>query len=149
MHERAAYRVSARLILVEDGRVLLVRHVHPDGRDFWCFPGGGVERGERVAEAARREAREELGIDVELLGVAHVQELPERGPLLDVFLTARRTRGEVRLGADPERSGGDPVLRELAWAPLAELPRWNVLPADLAQALTEGAMSGRRLPPLP
>ncbi len=146
MHERAAYRLSARLILVEGGRVLLARHVHPDGRDFWCFPGGGVERGERVAEAARREAREELGIDVELLGVAHLQELPDRGPLLDVFLAARRTRGEVRLGADPERAGGDPVLRELAWAPLVELARWDVLPADLARALADGSLNGRQLP---
>jgi ADP-ribose pyrophosphatase YjhB (NUDIX family) len=147
VHERAAYRVTARLILVEDGRVLLVRHVHPDGRDFWCFPGGSVERGERVAETARREAREELGIAVELLGIAHVQELHERGPLLDLFFSARRTGGQALLGADPEHARGDPVLRDLAWVPLAELPRWHVLPADLARSLADGSLSGRGLPP--
>jgi 8-oxo-dGTP diphosphatase len=149
VHERAAYRVSARLILIEAGRVLLVRHVHPDGRDFWCFPGGGVERGEGVAETARREAREELGLAVELLGVAHLQELRDRGPLLDVFFLARRTGGQPALGADPEHRGGEPVLRELAWVPLPELPAWPVLPSDLARALASGFPATRILPPLP
>jgi 8-oxo-dGTP diphosphatase len=149
VHERATYRVSARLVLIEGGRVLLVRHVHHDGRDFWCFPGGGVERGERVAAAAAREAREELGIEVEPLGLVHVQEMPERGPLLDLFFLARRLRGDAALGRDPERTAGDPVLRDLAWVPLADLPAWHVLPADLARLLAEGDLLRRALPPMP
>jgi len=149
MHERAAYRVTARLILIEGGRVLLVRHVHPDGRDFWCFPGGSVERGEQVREAALREAREELAIEVELLGVAHVQELAERGPVLDVFLLARRTRGEVALGSDPEHAHGDPVLRELAWVPLTDLPSWHVLPAQFACELSANWTANHSLLPIP
>jgi 8-oxo-dGTP diphosphatase len=148
MNERAAYRVTARLILIEDGRVLLARHVHPDGRDFWCFPGGSVERGEGVAEAARREAREELGLEVELQGVAHVQELSARGPVLDVFFLVRRVGGKAALGADPEHEGGDPVLRDIAWVPVAEVPSWNVLPEDLAAAIADGSLGQRGpLPP--
>jgi 8-oxo-dGTP pyrophosphatase MutT (NUDIX family) len=56
------------LIRDEAGRILLVRHV--EGR--WQLPGGGVDPGETPAGAARRECREELGVEVEperLLGV--------------------------------------------------------------------------------
>jgi ADP-ribose pyrophosphatase YjhB (NUDIX family) len=47
------------VVLTPEGTVLLVRHTYAPG---WLFPGGGVERGEAVADAARREVREETGL---------------------------------------------------------------------------------------
>jgi 8-oxo-dGTP pyrophosphatase MutT (NUDIX family) len=46
-----------------DGRVLFVRHTYGDRR-AWELPGGGARRGEEAGQAARREAREELGVDL-------------------------------------------------------------------------------------
>ncbi len=49
--------LGARVVAVDgDGRVALIRHVYKPG---WHFPGGGVERGEHAADAARRELEEE------------------------------------------------------------------------------------------
>ena len=45
-----------------EGRALLVRHAYGD-REAWEIPGGGVHRGEAFVDAARREAREELGVE--------------------------------------------------------------------------------------
>lgn len=59
---------------IRDGeRILLVRHF--EGR--WTLPGGGIEPGERPAEAARRECLEEAGIAVEILDIAGVYGGPE------------------------------------------------------------------------
>ncbi len=61
--------VGVRLILVQEGAFLLVKHTYQAG---WYLPGGGVKKGETVEEAARREAQEECGArlgDLNLIGV--------------------------------------------------------------------------------
>jgi 8-oxo-dGTP pyrophosphatase MutT (NUDIX family) len=62
--------IGVRALIVRDSAVLLIRH--RSGKQLWSLPGGGVERSERLAEAARREAYEETGVPIRverLLGV--------------------------------------------------------------------------------
>ncbi len=59
-------RDAARVLLLDpEDRVLLLEGQAPDGRRFWLAPGGGLDAGEGHAAAARRELREELGIDID------------------------------------------------------------------------------------
>ena len=61
-----AKRPAARILLVDgEGRVLLFRFDPGDRPPFWCTPGGAVDPGESYAEAARRELREETGLELE------------------------------------------------------------------------------------
>src|ERR1700691_4862336 len=64
--------VGVGAIIIEDARVVLVKRRHPPLQNEWSIPGGVLEVGELLREAAVREAREETGLTVEggeLLGV--------------------------------------------------------------------------------
>lgn len=54
--------VAVLAVVWRDGQVLLIKRANPPQAGRWGFPGGRVELGETVAEAARRELREETGI---------------------------------------------------------------------------------------
>ena len=58
---RRPVKVGVKCLLVNDGRVLLVRHTYGDRS--WDLPGGALKRREQPLNAARREMREELGIE--------------------------------------------------------------------------------------
>lgn len=62
-------RIRVSAILTWQGRLLLCRQEKP-GKEYWLLPGGGVDAGETLVEALRRELREELGIaaDVQFEG---------------------------------------------------------------------------------
>ena len=59
--------VGVGAIIIEDGRVALVKRGHPPLLGEWSIPGGAMEIGETVREAAAREACEETGLNVEVL----------------------------------------------------------------------------------
>jgi 8-oxo-dGTP pyrophosphatase MutT (NUDIX family) len=64
----AIVRPAARaLVLDPDDRTLLVRYVNPDTDEhLWTTPGGGIDPRESLADAVRRELKEEAGLDAEI-----------------------------------------------------------------------------------
>ena len=111
-------RLRVAALVIRDERVLLVRHVK-DGETRWLLPGGGVDRGETLADALRRELREETGLQVapgplvsfeEAVspdGARHVVQLVFRAEILS---------GEARA------TGDDARVAEAVFVPVAELP---------------------------
>lgn len=66
--------VAVGAIVVSEGKVLLARRGKEPAYGLWSVPGGAVHLGEELQAAARREIREELGIEVELTDVIEVLE---------------------------------------------------------------------------
>ena len=64
---------------------MLVRRAIEPGYGKWVFPGGYVDRGEVVLDAAIREAREESGLEVRLEGLVNIYSYPARTPILIVY----------------------------------------------------------------
>ncbi len=103
----------ALAVAVRQGRALVARR-SPDAHlgGLWEFPGGKIESGEEPAEAARRELREEAGLEGGSLEplTLFVHSYPDRTVRLHAFLI-REPAGEVRVDGD----------REWAWLAREEL----------------------------
>ncbi len=114
----------------DEGRVLVVRENY--GRRRYTFPGGAVEASETPAEAAVREAREEIGAEIELDHVIGSYGL-DNGFLVHLF------RGHVVARSPALQPGGE--LSELRWvsSDLVPEPQSNVLRYGLPDAV-----AGRR-----
>src|SRR6187549_3761660 len=105
-------------IIIECGEgIVLVRRRHPP--HGWALPGGFVDPGESVAQAARREAKEETGLDVELTELLGVYSDPKRDPR-GLFTASTVFIG--RAGGRPV--GGDDAADARVWA-------LDALPSDI------------------
>lgn len=111
-------KVVAGTIPEQDGRVLLTRRSINPGRGLWTFPGGFVDFGEAVTDAAVRETLEETGLSVDLTGLLNVYSYP--GSPVIVVYTARVTGGVLTPCAENDR---------LEWLTPAEIP-WQQLAFD-------------------
>jgi 8-oxo-dGTP diphosphatase len=112
--------VGVGAIIIEGDRVMLVKRAHPPLQAEWSIPGGVLEVGELVREAAVREAREETGLIVEpgeLLGVYdRVLRDPEQRVQYHYVLIdflCRRVAGELGAASD---------AAEVRWFTREELP---------------------------
>ena len=94
--------LGAALMIVQDGRVLLVQRAHEPYLGQWMLPAGFVEYGEFAEECAVREADEETGLAVELDGLwgfYYGTDDPRNVAHLAVY-AARRTGGTLAAGDD-------------------------------------------------
>jgi 8-oxo-dGTP pyrophosphatase MutT (NUDIX family) len=120
-----------------DGRVLLIRHSY---RERWGLPGGLLEKGESPAGAAIREVREEVNLDIALVGEpAFVVDAESRR--VDVVFRARPVRAD---DADAVRPTSVEIV-ETRWFPRQDFPelQWETVDAFDAVRRAETTASGR------
>jgi ADP-ribose pyrophosphatase YjhB (NUDIX family) len=99
--------------LIDDGKILLTRR---EDFEVWCLPGGAVEEGESLAEAAIREAREETGLEVELTRLVGVYSRigGMNHDVHAILFAARPVGGELKL------QQGETI--EIKYFPFTEIP---------------------------
>jgi 8-oxo-dGTP pyrophosphatase MutT (NUDIX family) len=127
---------AVHLFLVRDNRVLLLRRHNTGYQDGkYSVVAGHLDGGERVKEAAVREAREEVGLnitppDLDVVGVMHRLADDER---IDFFLASTAWSGRIR-NAEPDKCD------RLGWFDIDDLPE-NVIP--YVRRALENYRSGR------
>lgn len=106
------------LVQVDDGVVLVKRKNEPY-KGKWAIPGGFVEYGETVEEAAFREAKEETGLRVDLEKLVGVFSDPERDPrghVVSICFSGRKEGGKLRPSSD---AIDVKVFKDIPWNSLA------------------------------
>jgi len=123
---------GVHVLMERDGAVLLMRRAGTGFFDgLYSLPGGHVEHGESLFQTARREAAEELGVELDSgslsrVGVVHRRSDTNR---IDFFVRARHWRGEPRVN-EPTKCDA------LAWFPRERLPAALVPYVGVALAQT-------------
>jgi len=127
--------VGIGAIIIEGDRIVLVKRAHPPIQGHWSIPGGVLEIGEMVREAAIREAREETGLIVEpgeLLGVYdRILRDPENRVqyhYVRIDFLCRPIGGELLAASD---------AAEVRWFTSEELPALN-LAEDTLDVIKKG-----------
>lgn len=112
--------VGVGVVVIDSGRILLVKRGREPGKGLWAVPGGKVRGGESMREAARREALEETGLEVEVGDVIWVGEhISEDHHIVLIDFQAALLGGNLMAADDAD---------EARWVELAEAGEYPLTP---------------------
>jgi ADP-ribose pyrophosphatase YjhB (NUDIX family) len=127
--------LAASVAVIRDGRILLAARGKPPSEGLYSLPGGMVETGETLSEAALRELREEVGVEAKLIGLIAPVEFIERDEKGDIkhhvviaAHAARWVSGEPQTG---------PEAKDIRWVTerdIVDLPMTEGLSGILERA---------------
>jgi 8-oxo-dGTP diphosphatase len=103
-------------IIVDNGRVLMVRRRISEGELMWQFPAGAIEAGEGAEDAAVRETEEETGLTVEAVKLLGERVHPKTGRLMS-YTACSPLSGEAHVADDDE-------LDAVAWVAHSEIAEY-------------------------
>jgi len=109
--------VGVGVAIIDSGNILLVQRGHDPGKGLWAVPGGKVDPGETLRDAAAREVMEETGLAVAVGAVIWAGEhISEHGHIVLIDFLGQVTGGSLQAADDADNA---------EWVPLisaAELP---------------------------
>lgn len=131
--DQAVIKLGAGCVVIKDGMTLLAKRKGKFATGMWGSMGGHVEFGESPTEAAIREAKEELGIEVGNLEFVQCMSMMHDGKhYLDVSFKADIISGEPTI-MEPDK------IAEIGWFPLTNLPSPMFPPVStVLDAITSG-----------
>jgi 8-oxo-dGTP diphosphatase len=140
---KGVVRISAKAVVVEDDRVLLLKHRDAEG-DWYSLPGGGQRHGETLAEAVERECLEETGLRVRMGRLLFIRDyIAKNHEFADedrdahqvelMFECELADRGAPRLGTAP-----DEMQIGAEWVDLVDLRECRMYPKAVARILAAG-----------
>ncbi len=122
-------RDRSSVVIVENKRVVLIQRIR-DGSVYYVFPGGGIENGETPEEGAKREALEELGVEVKVNEC--ISEVEFNGT--QYFFLSEIIAGTIGTGLGEEYTDGNRNRGTYSpmWIEIERLSSIDVRPKEVA-----------------
>jgi 8-oxo-dGTP diphosphatase len=123
----------AGVVVVHDGRLALIKRFR-NGRLYYAVPGGGIEKGESLEQAAQREAEEELGVGATLGALrVSINHHEEDGSFQQQwYFDATLDSDDIKLTGPELDNHPSKGTYEAVWVALDELRDLDVLPKAVA-----------------
>lgn len=138
----------AGIIPINDGFAFMHRigvQNHPIG-DYYTFPGGGKEEGETLEEGTKREIKEELGINVDIVKKLYEMENGEQNKK-EYFFLCKYIDGTFGTGTGPEFSGDPKYIDRGEYIPeiisKEDIEKITLLPLEIKNKFVEDIKNGR------
>jgi len=126
---RTGIRASA--IIIKNNKILLI-HRKKEGREYWVFPGGGIEEGETGEETVLREVEEETGLKGENAKRAFMDfNISAEHP----FYFVEVEDGKIKLGGPEAERNSEDNWYQPQWVSLSEVNRLNLFPESVKNKL--------------
>ena len=136
MAEKLSIRPAA--IMIKDNKLLVVK-TRRHGEEYYLLPGGGIEHGETIEEALKREVLEETGFIVEILKPVYINEYLHEDNrdrrVVNIFFLTKI------LGIDNPAKIDDEII-EVTWVDLERLEQIDLYPKKLREYIKEDLKNG-------
>ncbi|MGQ4733433.1 NUDIX hydrolase [Streptomyces sp. Ju416(a)] len=116
MTEQSVQPPVSTAIIVDGGKVLMIRRQVREGKLLWAFPGGGIEAGETPEQAAVRETTEEVGLEVKAVRALGDRVHPQTGVPM-TYVACELISGDAIVGDAEE-------IAAVAWIGHGEIPEY-------------------------
>jgi len=125
-------RISVGVLIFKEGKILLIKHVHPKtGFTWWVPPGGGVEGTESIFETAQREVSEETGMFVKLDKIVYIRQFiyhAQNENNIIIYLAAKEVKGKETIKNIKGKGMDEHYIKKLHYFDRKELKKETVFP---------------------
>ncbi len=130
------HRIRVGAIIVENNKILLVKHIYPKtGYEYWVPPGGGVEaEDDSIFDCAKRETFEETNLKVETSRIIYISEFFEKENQqlhIELFVLVENYSGNISLKNIPGNGPDEDFIKRVEWLSQEDLANINVFPEIL------------------
>lgn len=141
------HRIRAAAIIINNNKILLVKHVHPEtGREWWVPPGGGVEEiDDSIFDCAKRESFEETNLKIELTRLLYIREFHDKENQklnIELFALADSFEGEISMKNIAGKGQDEHFIKDVAWLSRSELKDIVVYPEIIKDKLWKDYAAG-------
>jgi len=124
------------VILIDNNKIALIERIR-DAKHYYVFPGGQVEKGELLEDAAIREAMEELGLAVKIKRLAAIIQFQNE---IQYYYLVESLSGLFGSGTGPEMVGTYPPENgtyKAVWLPIENMNKFTILPPPLCKLIIQ------------